>query len=43
MHIEKNFFKNIINNIMDVDGKTKDNIKSRMHVAYDCGREEVHL
>ena len=25
MHIEKNFFKNIINTVMDVHGKTMDN------------------
>jgi hypothetical protein len=27
MHIEKNMFKKIFNTVMDVKGKTKDNIK----------------
>jgi len=43
MHIEKNFFVNIINTIMDVHGKTKDNVKSRMDVVAICDREELHL
>ena len=33
MHIEKNMFENIFNMIMDVKGKTKDNIKTRMDIA----------
>ena len=28
MHIEKNVFENIFNTVMDVKGKTKDNIKA---------------
>ena len=43
MHIEKNFFENIINTVMDVNGKTKDNAKSRMDVAEICDRPELHL
>ena len=43
MHNEKNFFENIINTIMDVHGKTKDNVKSRMDVAEICDRQELHL
>ena len=43
MHIEKNFFENIINTIMDVHGKTKDNVKSRMDVIDICDRQELHL
>ena len=42
MHIEQNFFKNIINTIMDLYGKTKDNAKSRMDVAEVCDRPELH-
>jgi len=38
MRIEKNFFKNIIITIMDVHGKTKDNVKSIMDVANKCDR-----
>ena len=29
MHMEKNMFENIFNTVMDVKGKTKDNIKAR--------------
>jgi len=29
MHIEKNFFENIFNTVMNVMGKTKDNEKAR--------------
>jgi len=38
IHVEKNFFENINNTIMDVHGKTKDNAKSRMDVAEICDR-----
>jgi hypothetical protein len=30
MHIEKNEFDNIFNMMMDVKGKTKDNMKTRL-------------
>ena len=30
MHIEKYFFDNLINTVLNVPGKTKDNAKSRM-------------
>ena len=43
MHIEKNFFENIINTVMDVNGKTKDNAKSRMDVVEICDRPKLHL
>ena len=33
MHIEKNVFENIFNTVMDVKGKTKDNIKARLDIA----------
>jgi len=38
MHIEKNVFENIFNTVMDVKGKTKDNIKAKMDIAlfYNC-------
>ena len=39
----KNFFENIINTVMDVNGKTKDNAKSRMDVAEICDRPELEL
>ncbi|XP_020887737.1 uncharacterized protein LOC110230090 [Arabidopsis lyrata subsp. lyrata] len=43
MHIEKNFFDNIINTILNVPGKTKDNVKSRMDLPDICAREDLHL
>jgi len=43
MHIEKNFLESIINTMMDVQRKKKDNVKSRMYVADICDREELHL
>ena len=38
MHIKKNMFENIFNTVMDVKGKTKDNIKARLDIAlyYNC-------
>ena len=32
MHIEKNMFENIFNIVMDMKGKTKDNIKTRLDI-----------
>ncbi|XP_048622406.1 uncharacterized protein LOC125591721 [Brassica napus] len=43
MHIEKNFFDNIFNTVLNVEGKTKDNQKSRLDLADICSREELHL
>jgi hypothetical protein len=43
MHIEKNVFENIFNTIMDVKGKTKDNIKARLDVALFCNRKNMQL
>jgi len=43
MHIEKNMFENIFNTIMDVKGKTKDNIKARMDIALYCNRKNMEL
>jgi hypothetical protein len=39
MHIEKNMFENIFNTVMDVKGKTKDNIKARLDIALYCNRK----
>ena len=39
MHIEKNVFENIFNTVMDVKGKTKDNIKARLDVVLFCNRK----
>ena len=43
MHIEKNVFDNIFNTVMDVKGKTKDNVKARMDLANYCRRPDLLL
>jgi hypothetical protein len=43
MHIEKNVFGNIFNMVMDVKGKTKDNIKTRMDITLFCHRKNMKL
>jgi len=43
MHIEKNVFENIFNTVMDVKGKTKDNIKARLDVALFCNSKNMEL
>jgi hypothetical protein len=43
MHIEKNVFENIFNTILDVKGKTKDNIKARLDIAFFCNRKNMEL
>ncbi|XP_056843150.1 uncharacterized protein LOC130495698 [Raphanus sativus] len=43
MHIEKNFFDNIINTLMNVKGKSKDTIKSRLDIVFFCDREHLHV
>lgn len=43
MHNEKNVFDNIINTMLDVKGKTKDNIKSRQDLEKYCNRPELHI
>ena len=43
MHLEKNVFQNIFNTVMDVKGKTKDNIKARLDIALFCNRKNMKL
>ena len=43
MHIEKNFFDNLMNTILNVQGKTKDNLKSRLDLVDICARPELHV
>ena len=43
LHIEKNFFDNIFNTVMDVKGKTKDNDKARKDLALYCWRPDLEL
>ncbi|KAL4367573.1 hypothetical protein GQ457_05G029620 [Hibiscus cannabinus] len=41
MNVEKNVFENIFNTIMNVEGKTKDNAKSRADLQLYCDRPEL--
>ena len=43
MYIEKNFFDNIFNTMMNVSGKTKDNEKARMDSNLYCRRKDLEL
>jgi hypothetical protein len=43
MHIEKNMFENIFNTVMDVKGKRKDNIKSKMDITLFCHYKNIEL
>jgi len=43
MHIEKTFFDNIFNTVMNVSGKTKDNDKARRDIAFFCRRRDLEL
>jgi hypothetical protein len=43
MHIEKNFFDNVFNTVMNVKNKTKDNDKARMELAIICQRSDLEL
>lgn len=43
MHIEKNFFDNIINTVMNVKDKSKDTVKARLDIAIFCNRKDLHV
>ena len=43
MHIEKNFFNNIMNTLMNVKGKSKDTIQSRLDISEICDRSHLHV
>jgi len=43
MHIEKNFFDNFMNTLLNVHGKTKDSLKSRLDLAEICSRPKLHV
>jgi len=43
MHIEKNFSGNILYTIMDVPGKSKDNVNARLDLEALCARQELHI
>ena len=42
-HIEKNFFDNIFNTVMDIKGNTKDNEKARKDLEVYCKRKDLEL
>jgi hypothetical protein len=41
IHIEKNMFENIFNTVIDVKGKTKDNIKARLDITLYCNHKNM--
>ncbi|CAH9117021.1 unnamed protein product [Cuscuta epithymum] len=41
MHIEKNFFENVFNTVMNIKGKTKDNVQAREDMKLFCNRKEL--
>jgi len=43
MHIEKNVIENIFNTVIDVKGKTKDNIKARIDITLFFHRKNMEL
>lgn len=43
MHIEKIFFDNIFNTVMNVSGKIKDNENARMNLALYYRRKDLEL
>ena len=43
MHIEKNMFENIFNTVMNVKGKTKDNIQTRLDIIFFCNYKNMEL
>jgi len=43
MHIEKNVFENIFNTVMNVKGKTEDNIKARLDIVLFCNHKNIEL
>jgi hypothetical protein len=43
MYIEKNVFENILNTVIDVKGKTNDNIKTIMNITLFCHRKNMKL
>jgi hypothetical protein len=43
MHIENNMFENIFNTIMDMKGKTNDNIKAIIIIHLFCHHKNMEL
>ena len=43
MHNEKNVFDNVFNTVLNVKGKTKDDLNSRRDIEEICRRPELHM
>ena len=43
MRIKENMYENILNTIMDVKGKTNDNMNARMSVSLFCHHKDMKL
>jgi hypothetical protein len=43
MHIEKNFFGNVFNTVMNVKDKSKDNVKARKDIQRECKCGDLEL
>ena len=43
MHNEKNVFDNVFYTVLNVKGKTKDDLKSRRDIEKICNRPELHM
>ena len=43
MHVEKNVFDNILNAIINIKGKTKDNMNAHLDMTIVCKRPELEL
>ena len=43
MYIEKNIFDNVINTVMDVAGKTKDNLNARKDMRNICDQPTLDV
>jgi hypothetical protein len=43
MYIKKNMFENIFNTVIDMKGKTKENMNARMNIPLFCHRKNMKL
>ncbi|CAA7059438.1 unnamed protein product [Microthlaspi erraticum] len=43
MHIEKNFFDNIMHTVLNVKGRSKDSVKARLDLPDLCSRNELYI
>jgi len=43
MHVEKNVFVNVLNIVMDIKNKTKNNVKARINLKKYCKWRELEL